>query len=355
MEGALGFSPFDAEDKPAFGDANGDGKVNTVDALLLIRQTIVYQSMLDLNLDGVVDSIDGAILYQWCIAGKAGSVKVLPFCEDEYLRKDISMIGWLSRITAQFTPPIFNPESPSPEGTTGLDITSRWDPYTFGYWESPALIIPDSGTSFGLLTCEVESSEDDPAKVPGFRVRFNDPLVGKAIYAVVDSQGDGANSPTNNPKVYNLPIPPSMRYGGISFDLLDFNPADSRGIELTARNFRVGEMGVASHEFTLERAYTATDFARWKSVVTAQFGHPSFVMDDAGLNILPRADGTSFGFWTSDDVVIQEQDASVFIGRKSLEKINGATIDYKEALTGAGFIVANPNATSVCGCGKSFR
>ncbi|MBS3170142.1 iron-sulfur cluster assembly accessory protein [Candidatus Woesearchaeota archaeon] len=56
-----------------------------------------------------------------------------------------------------------------------------------------------------------------------------------------------------------------------------------------------------------------------------------------------------------DDVVIQEQDASVFIGRKSLEKINGATIDYKEALTGAGFIVVNPNATSVCGCGKSFR
>lgn len=56
-----------------------------------------------------------------------------------------------------------------------------------------------------------------------------------------------------------------------------------------------------------------------------------------------------------DDVVIQEKEAAIYIDRKSIEKINNATIDYKEALTGAGFKVVNPNATSVCGCGKSFR
>lgn len=56
-----------------------------------------------------------------------------------------------------------------------------------------------------------------------------------------------------------------------------------------------------------------------------------------------------------DDVVVQEQDAAIYIDHKSIEKINNATIDYKEALTGAGFKVVNPNATSVCGCGKSFR
>ena len=39
----------------------------------------------------------------------------------------------------------------------------------------------------------------------------------------------------------------------------------------------------------------------------------------------------------------------------SLFYINGARIDYVDSLMGGGFSIENPNATSSCGCGSSFR
>lgn len=38
----------------------------------------------------------------------------------------------------------------------------------------------------------------------------------------------------------------------------------------------------------------------------------------------------------------------------SLPYLQGASIDYREDVNGAQFVVANPNATSTCGCGSSF-
>jgi len=32
----------------------------------------------------------------------------------------------------------------------------------------------------------------------------------------------------------------------------------------------------------------------------------------------------------------------------------GASIDYKEDLEGAQFMISNPNAATTCGCGSSF-
>ncbi len=32
----------------------------------------------------------------------------------------------------------------------------------------------------------------------------------------------------------------------------------------------------------------------------------------------------------------------------------GCSIDYKEDLEGAQFVIKNPNATTTCGCGSSF-
>ena len=34
--------------------------------------------------------------------------------------------------------------------------------------------------------------------------------------------------------------------------------------------------------------------------------------------------------------------------------LNGATLDYKDGLQGAGFSIDNPNAQRTCGCGQSF-
>ena len=39
----------------------------------------------------------------------------------------------------------------------------------------------------------------------------------------------------------------------------------------------------------------------------------------------------------------------------SADHLQGAVIDYVDALTGGGFKITNPNAKSNCGCGKSFE
>lgn len=38
----------------------------------------------------------------------------------------------------------------------------------------------------------------------------------------------------------------------------------------------------------------------------------------------------------------------------SAQMLVGATLDYRDGLTDAGFKITNPNATRSCGCGKSF-
>ncbi len=54
------------------------------------------------------------------------------------------------------------------------------------------------------------------------------------------------------------------------------------------------------------------------------------------------------------DIVIETEGVKVFIDQESLDMIKGSTIDYVDALQGAGFKVSNPQATSTCGCGQSF-
>lgn len=38
----------------------------------------------------------------------------------------------------------------------------------------------------------------------------------------------------------------------------------------------------------------------------------------------------------------------------SLQYLLGAEVDYTESLTGAKFVIRNPNAKTTCGCGSSF-
>ena len=48
-------------------------------------------------------------------------------------------------------------------------------------------------------------------------------------------------------------------------------------------------------------------------------------------------------------------DASiVVVDASSAPLLQGAVLDFKDGLQGAGFAIENPNATRSCGCGKSF-
>jgi iron-sulfur cluster assembly protein/iron-sulfur cluster insertion protein len=44
----------------------------------------------------------------------------------------------------------------------------------------------------------------------------------------------------------------------------------------------------------------------------------------------------------------------VVVDPSSAMLLEGATLDYKDGLQGAGFAIDNPNAQRTCGCGQSF-
>ena len=55
-----------------------------------------------------------------------------------------------------------------------------------------------------------------------------------------------------------------------------------------------------------------------------------------------------------DDNLSDYQGVRVVVDASSAELLQGATLDYKDGLQGAGFAIENPNAQRSCGCGKSF-
>lgn len=55
-----------------------------------------------------------------------------------------------------------------------------------------------------------------------------------------------------------------------------------------------------------------------------------------------------------DDTVLTFGDVTVVVDELSLPQLQGAQIDYVNALMGGGFVVQNPNATKTCSCGQSF-
>ena len=56
----------------------------------------------------------------------------------------------------------------------------------------------------------------------------------------------------------------------------------------------------------------------------------------------------------SDDLMIEQDGATVLIDEMSLGFLGGSEIDYSDELIGAAFKIRNPNATASCGCGTSF-
>lgn len=69
--------------------------------------------------------------------------------------------------------------------------------------------------------------------------------------------------------------------------------------------------------------------------------------------------GFQYGFafdaaQNADDTIIIKNTIKVRVDALSLQYLVGATIDYKENLQGAHFVVTNPNANTTCGCGASF-
>lgn len=69
--------------------------------------------------------------------------------------------------------------------------------------------------------------------------------------------------------------------------------------------------------------------------------------------------GFQYGFTfdedvNEDDTAMEKNGVTLLIDSMSFQYLVGAEIDYKEDISGAQFVIKNPNASTSCGCGSSF-
>jgi iron-sulfur cluster assembly accessory protein len=81
-----------------------------------------------------------------------------------------------------------------------------------------------------------------------------------------------------------------------------------------------------------------------------------------GLRILVEAGGCAGFSYKLDletearegDAVVDADGVKIFIDDLSAGHVQGMKVDFVSSLEKSGFVFENPNATSQCGCGKSF-
>lgn len=69
--------------------------------------------------------------------------------------------------------------------------------------------------------------------------------------------------------------------------------------------------------------------------------------------------GFQYGFTFDDqvndnDTLVETTGVKLLVDQMSLDLLKGAEIDYQSSVQGESFVIRNPNASSTCGCGKSF-
>jgi len=83
---------------------------------------------------------------------------------------------------------------------------------------------------------------------------------------------------------------------------------------------------------------------------------------DKGLRIFVETGGCAgmqygmqFDHVKEGDHRIGQEGVEVLVDAYSADFLKGATVDFTDGLTGAGFKITNPNAIRSCGCGSSFE
>ena len=83
----------------------------------------------------------------------------------------------------------------------------------------------------------------------------------------------------------------------------------------------------------------------------------------SGLRVFVQGGGCSgfqYGLMIEEDgqgtgdQVFESNGVKLSVDPTSIRYIGGAQVDFVDTITGGGFTIKNPNATSTCGCGSSF-
>ena len=84
---------------------------------------------------------------------------------------------------------------------------------------------------------------------------------------------------------------------------------------------------------------------------------------DSGLRVFVQGGGCSgfqYGLMIEEnggvgDQTFESNGVKLYVDPVSLSYLKGAEVDFVDTITGGGFTIKNPNATSTCGCGSSFN
>ena len=83
---------------------------------------------------------------------------------------------------------------------------------------------------------------------------------------------------------------------------------------------------------------------------------------DSGLRVFVQGGGCSgfqYGLMIEEnggvgDQTYESNGVKLYVDPVSLSYLKGAEVDFVDTITGGGFTIKNPQATSTCGCGQSF-
>ena len=83
---------------------------------------------------------------------------------------------------------------------------------------------------------------------------------------------------------------------------------------------------------------------------------------ESGLRVFVQGGGCSgfqYGLMIEEsggvgDQLFESNGVRLFVDPVSLSYLKSAEVDFVDTITGGGFTIKNPNASSTCGCGSSF-
>ena len=115
-------------------------------------------------------------------------------------------------------------------------------------------------------------------------------------------------------------------------------------------------MEATTTELPSTLVFTDTAAAKVKELIEEE-GNPNLK-----LRVFVQGGGCSgfqYGFTfdedvNDDDTPLDKNGVTLLVDSMSFQYLMGAEIDYKDDLSGAQFVIKNPNATTTCGCGSSF-
>jgi len=111
----------------------------------------------------------------------------------------------------------------------------------------------------------------------------------------------------------------------------------------------LGELGPA---YTADRGKTMRDPVEgWMHVVGCTASNPGATRAPCHITYVVQAEGVGL---FSGDQVFESHGVKLFVDPISVRYLKGAEVDFVDTVTGGGFTIKNPQATSTCGCGQSF-